>query len=67
MKDNSYRKLYPMDKFAKRYYCKHAKRNQIRSDKKILNSKIRASGKRQILEETYTCQTEKTKKSLELP
>jgi len=52
MKNNSYKKMYPMDKFAKRYYCKHAKRNQIRSDKDILRSKVRAHYKEEIRKET---------------
>lgn len=40
-----------MDKFAKQYYCKHARRNQIRSDKDILKSKVRAHYKEEIRKE----------------
>ena len=59
MKDNSYKKMYPMDKFAKRYYCKHAKRNQIRSDKAILKSKVRVHAKEEIRKETLRYEQEK--------
>lgn len=48
MKNNSYRKLHPMDKFAKRYYCQHAKRNQIKQDKRILTRKFRRTEKKEI-------------------
>lgn len=41
-----------MDKFAKHYYCKHAKRNQILSDKSILRKKVRMQGKQQIRKES---------------
>ena len=51
-KSNAYRKLYPMDRFAKRYYCKHAKRNQILSDKSILRKKVRMHGKQIIRKES---------------
>ena len=40
-----------MDKFAKHYYCPHARRNQIRSDKQELNSKVRTYGKETIRKE----------------
>lgn len=59
MKDNSYKKMYPMDKFAKHYYCKHARRNQIRSDKDILKSKVRTHYKEEIRKEALQYEQEK--------
>lgn len=52
MKGNQYRKLYPMSKFAKRYYCQHAKRNQIKDDKRELRRKVRRTTKKIIKEES---------------
>lgn len=51
MKGNQYRKLHPMDKFAKRFFCKKAKRNIIRDDKLRLRKAVRIDGKRKIREE----------------
>lgn len=56
-KSNAYRKLYPMDRFAKHYYCEHAKRNQIRSDKRILKRKVRLVGKQTIRTEVLQYET----------
>lgn len=33
MKNNIHKKIYSEDKFARRYYCNHARLNQIRFDK----------------------------------
>jgi hypothetical protein len=41
MKGNSYRKFFKIDRFARKYYCKHARLNQLRSDKKQSKKKIR--------------------------
>lgn len=41
MKDNSYRKEYNIDRFARRYYCDHARLNQLREDKKQATRKVR--------------------------
>lgn len=41
MKDNSYRKEYNIDRFARRYYCDHARLNQLRADKKQAARKVR--------------------------
>lgn len=41
MKGNSYRKLFGIDRFARRYYCDHARLNQLRSDKKQAKRKAR--------------------------
>ena len=35
MKSNIHKKLTFEDKFARKYYCEHAKRNQLRIDKKL--------------------------------
>ena len=51
MKGNQYRKLHPMSKFAKKNYCQHAKRNQIRDDKRQLRRAVRRNGKSEIKEE----------------
>jgi hypothetical protein len=34
MKSNVYRKLFRIDRFARKYYCPHARLNQLRSDKR---------------------------------
>lgn len=41
MKDNSYRKEYSIDRFARRYYYNHARINQLREDKKQATRKVR--------------------------
>lgn len=51
MKNNSYKKLHPLDKFAKKYYCQHSKRNQIDDDKRELRRKARRVAKKEIEEE----------------
>lgn len=50
MKGNQYRKLHPMDKFAKKYFCQRAKRNQIREDKRRLRKAVRLAGKKEAME-----------------
>lgn len=52
MKGNQYRRLHPMDKFAKKYFCKKAKLNQIRDDKRYLRKLVRRMGKKKISEES---------------
>jgi hypothetical protein len=34
LKGNYHKKLYPEDKFSRKYYCDHARLNQLRADKK---------------------------------
>ena len=41
MKGNSHKKDYAEDKFARHYYCKHARLNQLRADKKASKRKTR--------------------------
>lgn len=41
MKGNFHKKDYSEDKFARHYYCKHARLNQLRADKKASKRKTR--------------------------
>ena len=41
MKNNIHKRHYKEDKFARKYYCKHARLNQLRSDKKVSERKTR--------------------------
>ena len=34
MKNNLYKRDYPEDKFARKFYCTHARLGQLRNDKK---------------------------------
>lgn len=54
MKGNQYRRLHPMDKFAKKFYCQRARRNQIRDDKLYLRKIVRRTGKKEIKEQQET-------------
>ena len=53
MKGNSYRKDYSEDKFARAFYCQHARLNQLRSDKKQGRRKTRRKNKNKNFYETY--------------
>ena len=48
MKNNDYRKEFGIDEFARKYYCKHARLNQLRSDKKQDKRKSRRNAKKDI-------------------
>jgi hypothetical protein len=41
MKGNTHKKDYPEDKFARNFYCDHARLNQLRADKKAGKRKTR--------------------------
>lgn len=41
MKSNQHKKLTSEDKFARHYYCQHARLNQLRKDKKASHKKFR--------------------------
>lgn len=41
MKGNTHKRLTHEDKFARRYYCPHARLNQVRGDKKYNKRKLR--------------------------
>lgn len=49
MKNNDYRKEFGIDEFARKYYCKHARLNQLRSDKKQAKRKSRQNAKKDIV------------------
>ena len=44
MKGNSHKKDYQEDKFARRFYCQHARLNQLRADKKASKRKYHKVG-----------------------
>lgn len=46
MKNNRYKKQYRIDRFARRYYCTHARLNQLRHDKKAAKRAVRRLSKR---------------------
>ena len=45
MKNNLYKRDYQEDKFARKYYCTHARLSQLRNDKKQSRRKTRNKGK----------------------
>ena len=54
MADMSYKRLCYIDRFARDYYCKHARLGQLRVDKKRGKKAVRAENKRII--EQYLAQ-----------
>ena len=48
MANNSHKKEYKEDKFARRFYCDHARLNQLREDKKRSRRKHRKNNKKII-------------------
>jgi hypothetical protein len=44
-KSNEHKKHYPEDKFAREFYCDHARLNQLRTDKKLSKKKTRRINK----------------------
>lgn len=48
MRRNAYKKETFEDKFARRYYCEHARLNSIRSDKKEQHKKFRRDFKKSL-------------------
>lgn len=48
MKSNIHKKVYSEDKFARHYYCTHARLNQLRSDKRESRRYNRRLGKKEI-------------------
>ena len=46
MKGNAHKKDYCEDKFARAYYCEHARLNQLREDKKRGKRKTRRKNKK---------------------
>lgn len=52
MANNIHKKLTFEDKFARHYYCEHARLNQLREDKKRQKRVIRNLNKKMIRKET---------------
>lgn len=48
MKSNSHKKDYSEDKFARHFYCQHARLNQLRTDKKTSKRKTRRKLKKDL-------------------
>jgi len=48
MRRNAYKKETFEDKFARHYYCEHARLNSIRSDKKEQHKKFRRDFKKSL-------------------
>ena len=46
MANNSHKKEYKEDKFARHFYCDHARLNQLREDKKRSKRKTRRKNKK---------------------
>ena len=46
MKGNLHKKDYAEDKFARKFYCDHARLNQLRADKKASKRKTRQNLKK---------------------
>jgi hypothetical protein len=46
MKNNEHKKDFSEDKFARHYYCQHARLNQLREDKKQSKRKTRRKNKK---------------------
>lgn len=44
-KSNDYRKVFRIDRFARNYYCDHARLNQLRADKRAAKRAARRARK----------------------
>ena len=47
-KGNEYRKIFSIDRFARHWYCQHARLNQLRSDKREAKRKLRRQTKEML-------------------
>ena len=47
-KNNDYKKMYQEDKFARRWYCRHARLGQLRYDKKMEQKAVREHNKKLV-------------------
>lgn len=47
-KGNEHKKMYPEDKFARKYYCDHARLNQLRADKKQSKKRVKTELKKDL-------------------
>ena len=52
MKGNQYRKLHPIHKGDRKHFCKRAKRNLVRFEKRFLRRAVRRAGNKEIKEES---------------
>lgn len=50
MKSNSHKKLYGIDKFARKFYCTHARLGQLRNDKHMARVATRKANKQEVAE-----------------
>ena len=50
-KGNEHKKEFNIDSFARRYYCKHARLNKLREDKKRSKRKFRRISKKEEKQE----------------
>ena len=46
MANNIHKKEYSEDKFGRKYYCQHARLNQLREDKKRSRRRVRMNAKK---------------------
>lgn len=51
-KGNDYRKVFCIDRFARSFYCQHARLNRLRSDKRDAKRKLRRQIKDEIRKES---------------
>lgn len=56
MKGNQYRKLHPIHKGDRKHFCKRAKMNLVRFEKRFLRRAVRREGKK-LIEEDLECDT----------
>ena len=50
-KGNDYRKIFSIDRFARHWYCQHARLNQLWSDKREAKKRLRRQTKDEIRKE----------------
>lgn len=53
-KGNDHKRLFPIDRFARKFYCKHARLNQLRADKQGARKAARLNRKQLCREEEST-------------
>lgn len=54
-KGNEYRKLFRIDRFARAFYCQHARLNQLRADKQLARKAARRRRKQMCREGDCGC------------
>ena len=48
MKDNRHKRMFNIDSFARRFYCEHARLNQLRWDKRLAKKVARRDRKKDL-------------------